>query len=64
LNSEYRFDIFISHASEDKDTVATPLALELQARGRTEATPTGEKDENEQSASPWQRGRNTHALDE
>lgn len=28
-----KFDIFISHASEDKDSVARPLALELEAIG-------------------------------
>jgi hypothetical protein len=30
-----RRDVFISHASEDKDTVAQPLAEELMARGLT-----------------------------
>ena len=27
------YDVFISHASEDQDAVATPLALALQQRG-------------------------------
>ncbi|MCY3798244.1 MAG: toll/interleukin-1 receptor domain-containing protein [Chloroflexi bacterium] len=30
---KYEFDVFISHASEDKDDVARPLALLLQERG-------------------------------
>jgi len=30
---EYKYDVFLSHASEDKDDVARPLALQLQERG-------------------------------
>jgi len=30
---EYTYDVFLSHASEDKDDVARPLALNLQALG-------------------------------
>lgn len=33
--SEKKFDIFISHASEDKDTVARPLATKLVESGFT-----------------------------
>jgi hypothetical protein len=33
LPSEKEFDVFISHASEDKDVVARPLAHELRAIG-------------------------------
>ena len=29
----FRFDIFLSHASEDKETFARPLAEQLQAAG-------------------------------
>lgn len=29
----YQYDVFLSHASEDKDEVARPLALLLQSRG-------------------------------
>ena len=30
---EYKYDVFLSHASEDKDDVARPLALALRRRG-------------------------------
>lgn len=30
---DYKYDVFLSHASEDKDDVARPLALLLQERG-------------------------------
>ncbi|MCY4071682.1 MAG: toll/interleukin-1 receptor domain-containing protein [Chloroflexi bacterium] len=30
---EYQYDVFLSHASEDKDDVARPLAVLLQERG-------------------------------
>ncbi len=30
---EYKYDVFLSHASEDKDDVARPLAQALQQRG-------------------------------
>lgn len=30
---EYKYDVFLSHASEDKDEVARPLALMLQEHG-------------------------------
>lgn len=30
---EYRYDVFLSHASEDKDDIARPLALALRRRG-------------------------------
>ncbi len=30
---EYQYDVFLSHASEDKDDVARPLALALRQRG-------------------------------
>ncbi len=30
---KYEYDVFLSHASEDKDEVARPLALLLQERG-------------------------------
>ncbi len=30
---KYEYDVFLSHASEDKDDVARPLALLLQERG-------------------------------
>ena len=30
---KYEYDVFLSHASEDKDEVARPLALLLQKRG-------------------------------
>jgi hypothetical protein len=30
---KYRWDVFISHASEDKDALARPLAEALRARG-------------------------------
>ena len=30
---DYKYDVFLSHASEDKDDVARPLALMLQERG-------------------------------
>lgn len=30
---EYEYDVFLSHASEDKDDVARPLAMLLQERG-------------------------------
>ena len=29
----YQYDVFLSHASEDKDAVARPLAIHLQQRG-------------------------------
>jgi histidyl-tRNA synthetase len=28
-----RWDVFVSHASEDKDAIARPLAKELRSRG-------------------------------
>ncbi len=31
-NEKYQYDVFLSHASEDKDDVARPLALQLQER--------------------------------
>ena len=30
---EYKYDVFLSHASEDKEDIARPLALALQQRG-------------------------------
>lgn len=30
---EYKYDVFLSHASEDKDDIARPLALALRQRG-------------------------------
>ena len=30
---DYQYDVFLSHASEDKDDVARPLAILLQERG-------------------------------
>ena len=30
---KYEYDVFLSHASEDKDAVARPLALQLRKRG-------------------------------
>ncbi|MCY3575374.1 MAG: toll/interleukin-1 receptor domain-containing protein [Chloroflexi bacterium] len=30
---EYKYDVFLSHASEDKEDVARPLALALRQRG-------------------------------
>lgn len=33
INSSKKWDVFISHASEDKDQIARPLALALRARG-------------------------------
>ena len=30
---EYKYDVFLSHASEDKDDIARPLALALRRRG-------------------------------
>lgn len=30
---DFQFDVFLSHASEDKNSVARPLALRLQERG-------------------------------
>ncbi len=32
-NEEKKYDVFISHASEDKDELVRPLAVELQKRG-------------------------------
>ncbi len=32
-NVEFEYDVFLSHASEDKDDVARPLAVLLQERG-------------------------------
>src|SRR5690348_12505262 len=33
MQANWESDLFISHASEDKETVARPLAMELQRRG-------------------------------
>ena len=33
MNEKYKYDLFISHASEDKDAFVRPLASELSGRG-------------------------------